>query len=51
MLTSFVLVGQRFHFVNKDMENEMVRSDFRRGCQHIAELRNGIEPVILGIYC
>jgi hypothetical protein len=47
VLTSFVLVGQRFHFVNKYMENEMVSPDFCRSCQHIAELCNGIEPVIL----
>jgi hypothetical protein len=49
VLTSFVLVGQRFHFMNKDMENEMIRPDFCRSCEHIAELCNGIEPVILCI--
>jgi hypothetical protein len=47
VLTSFVLVGQCFHFVNEDMENEMVCPDFCRSCQHIAELRNSIEPVVL----
>ena len=47
LLTRPVLICQRFHLVDKDMENEMVCMDFCRCCEHVTELRNRIEPMIL----